>query len=460
MDRLKTVESHRYLTANNITNDESNSDHCIRGLELFHDEKSNEHFKSKKKLYHSTIQMEQMRQAMLGIKNPERFRELVASQSDLALHRAQELAAQDARDAYSSRQHPASNPLTAGKPLKSLSSSSLSDMKRLNNLMESIYGNTAPRDTRNSSWNTINTANVSESGNSSVVSDSSSTGSADSSSSGNTCGQSLFADESIRKLQERSMRRLMGIYQNNNGDGAEGSSETNSLFKFARRDSLLGLRNNKPASTKTSNASSKNSTWAVPPQEKASSPQEQLLEMFHRRQLLQEHHEQQQQQQQQQQQEEDTSSLEEQIMEMLRQRQLLQEHLRHRLQQQQQQFTSAEETTPSLQAQLIETMKRRKMLEGHGHQEQQVVCSTMENDNGLHAVNTTRLIEEYLIQQQQHHEDHKNKMKMALIAMGSTRFSIRRDTLSHVHNGENHHEVGGATAINHQSLPWSLSGMA
>lgn len=436
-----------------MTEDDSNScDHCIRGLELFHEETSNEHFKSKKKLYHTTIQIEQMRQAMLGIKNPERFRELVASQSDLALLRAQELAAQDARESYCSRKLAPSSDFTLSKPLKSMSSSSFKDMKQLNNLMESIYGSAPSRDTRNSSWNNTPAAPVSESGGASVVSDSSSTDSTESSS-GNSGRQSLFADESIRKLQERSMRRLMGIYQNNNGDGSEGSSETNSLFKFARRDSLLGLKNGKPVTNNPTNAPQQNSSWAVPPpKDKGPSPEEQLLEALRRRQLLQEHHEQQQQAAP----VEDSSSIvEEQIVEMLRQRQLLQEHLRQQLQQQQQ-LASAEDTAPSLQQQLLETMKRRKILEDHEHQ-QQTASSVLGDDSSVHGVNTTRLIEEYLIQQQQHHKDHKNKMKVALMAMGTTRFPIRRDTLSHVNTNQN--EIGG-NATNHQTLPWSLSSMA
>ena len=443
------------------------SGHCIRGLELFHEETSNEHFQSKKKLYHSTIQMEQMRQAMLGIKDPERFRELVASQSDLALHRAQELAAQDAREAYSLGGYAAPKDRIT-KPLRRMSTSSFSDMKRLDNMMESIYGNAASKEMSNSTG-IINTPTVPfhpnnkvvssfessvESGGASVVSDVSSTGSTESSS-GNNSGQSLFADESIRKLQERSMRRLMGIYQNNNGDGTEGSSETNTLFKFAKRDSLLGIRNNSTAGDATSGPR-QNSSWAVPPPEdKTPSPQEQLLQLLHRRQLLQEHHEQQQQQQAS---PEDTASLEEQIVEMLRQRQLLQEHLRQQLEQQQQ-AAATEDTTPSLQEQLMEMMERRKILEGHG-QQHQTTSSVLgsESNNNNRGSNTTSLIEEYLIQQQQHHEDHKNKMKLALMAIGTSRFPIRRDTLSHVHTESHQNEV--PAAMNHHTLPWSLSGMA
>lgn len=472
LDRLQTIESHRYLTANNMNDDSGNySGHCIRGLELFHEETTNEQFQSKKKLYHSTIQMEQMRQAMLGINDPERFRELVASQSDLALHRAQELAAQDAWEAYSLGRCTAPKDRIT-KSLKSMSTSSFSDMNRLDHMMESIYGNAASRDLSSSTGisNTPpapfhpNSKVVSslessvESGGASVVSDVSSTGSTESSSSHNS-GQSLFADESIRKLQERSMRRLMGIYQNNNGDGREGSNETKTLFKFAKRDSLLGICNTSTAANNT-NAPRQNSSWAVPPPEdKTPSPQEQQLKLLHRRQLLQEHHEQQQQQAS----PEDTTSLEEQIVEMLRQRQLLQEHLRQQLEQQQQ-AAATEDTTPSLQEQLMEMMERRKILEGHGRQHQTTSSvlgsdsGNSSNSNNNRGSNTTSLIEEYLIQQQQHHEDHKNKMKLALMAMGTTRFPIRRDTLSHVHRESHQNEA--AAAMNHHTLPWSLSGMA
>jgi hypothetical protein len=386
--------------------------------------------------------MEQMRQVMLGTKNPERFRELVASQSELALHRAQERAAQDAREVSSSFGYSLFNDRIT-KPLNSMSTSSFSDMKRLNNMMESIYGNAASRDSSNNIWNS---STPPESGGASVVSDVSSTGSTECSS-GNSSGQSLFADEGIRKLQERSMRRLMGIYQNNNGNETEGSSETNALFKFARRDSLLGIRNNSTTSD-TSNASRQNSACVAPPSEdKGPSPQEQLLELLHREQLLQEHHGQQQQHA-------DAISMEEQIVDALRQRQLLQDHIRQ--QQQQQQVASIEDSTPSVQEQLMEMMERRKVLEGH-RQQHQTTFSLLGSDSNSSS-STTGLIEEYLIQQQQRHQDHKNKMKLALMAMGTTQFPIHRDTQSHVYTDMNHNEA--SAAMNHHTLPWSLSGMA
>lgn len=437
--------------------DDSNSSHCIRGLELFQDESTNEHFMSKKKLYHSTIQMEQMRQAMLGIKDPERFRALATPQSDLALHRARELAAQDEREVYPYRVYAAPLNDLGGKPqqvqdiLKKMSTSSFSSNHRLSSLMESIYGSAPPSGT-------------SESGGASVVSDVSSTTS-NSSESSSTNGQSLFADESIRKLQERSMRRLMGIYQNNNGEGAEGASETNSLFKFARRDSLLGIRDS--TASDTTNASSKNSVWAAPQEDQAPSPQEQLLEILHRRKLLQE---QQEQQEQAMASEETTSALEDDIIEMLHQRRLLQEHIH----QQQQQMASAADATPSLQEQLVEMIQRRRILEGQQqHQEQDheqhlpqvssvlgaIGQSMVGGDSRDDNTTTSSLIENFLIQQQQHQQEHQNKMKLALMAMGASRFPIRRDTLSHVNMEPQSHD-DSAAPMNYSALPWNLASMA
>ena len=401
-----------------MSNDKGNySGHCIRGLEIFQEENSNEHFRSKKKLYHSTIHMEQMRQAMLGIKDPERYRELVSSQSDLALHRAQELAAKDAREAYSFNESSSS----VYKPSKGVS--------------------TALPDSTN---------NGADSGGASVVSDVSSTGSTESSSSSNNSGgQSVFADETIRKLQERSMRRLMGIYQNNNGEGAQESDETHELFKFARKDSLVGIRNKKLAASATVNASRQNSSWAVPAAEKRSSPQQQVVQLMRHQQILQE--------KPRQKSPDDTAVLEEQIAEMLRQREILQEHIRQ--QKLQQQAASVMNTPPSLQEQLMEMMERRRVLQGHG-QQYQTTSSDLGTHNGssTDGTTTTSLIEKYLIQQRQHHRDHKNKMKLALMAMNANRFPIRRDTLSHVPAGPSQNNA--APMSNKHTPSWSLSGMS
>jgi hypothetical protein len=74
-------------------------------LEPFRNSTTHQDMNSKLKLYKSTIIVEQCRQAMLGIKDPERFRFLVAPQSSLALHRAQQQAALDEEEVYPQRFH-------------------------------------------------------------------------------------------------------------------------------------------------------------------------------------------------------------------------------------------------------------------------------------------------------------------------------------------------------------------
>lgn len=397
------------MTANNV-NDDDSSGHCIRGLELFQDETTYEHFQSKIKLYNSTIKMEQIRQSMLRIKDPERFRVLVEPQSNLALHRAQELAAQDERDVYPFRTY------SAASDHRSMSVSSFSDMQRLNNLMESIYGNSdRPSDTSQSTWNTpgpnkiLSFQTVAESGSASMVSDGSST---KSSSSANI----------IRQLQERSMRRLTGIYQNNNGEGTEGANDTNILFKFARRDSLWGIHD----STDSENVN------AVVPADTAPSPKEQLLEILDRRQLLED-----QQQQHAASSEETAPSLEEQIVEIHHHRQLLQDHLQH----QQQQVASSEDTAPSLHEQVMEMLQHRLLLEDqqqqqqqHHHQHQQQFSSIPDaldqsmgcdsssskyNDSSSNIADS--MMENVLLQQDRRQQEHQNRMQLARMAMNAAR---------------------------------------
>lgn len=447
LDRLKTIDSHRFMTANNI-NDDDSSGHCIRGLEIFQDETTIEHFQSKRKLYYSTIKLEQIRQALLGIKDPERFRVIVEPQSDLNLHWAQELAAQDEQEVYPFHTYYAAN------DHRNMSASSFSDMQRLNNLMESIYDSSdPPRDTSQSTSNTHSPNKVSsfqpvaKSRSASMVSDGFST----SSSEANTTGQSLLFDDSIRQLQERSMRRLMGIYQNKNGEGTDGVSETNALFKFARRDSLLGIRDS---------AARENANAVVPAvsAETAPSPQEQLVEILQRRQILKD------QQQQKQQQhvassEDTTFSLEEQTVEMQHRRQLLQDHLQH----QQQHVASSDDTNPSLREQVMEMLQRRLLLEDQQQQQhfpsilgvlgQGIGCDSSNKSNDAGS-----MMEFVLLQQHQRQQEHQNRMQLAVMAMNATRFPIRRDTLSHVHTNTTHSEA--AASINHPSLPWNVTSMA
>lgn len=470
LDRLQTIDSHRQLTANNM-NDGENSSHCIRGLELFEDDSTNEHFKSKKKLYYSTIKMEQMRQGMLGIKDPQRFRDLVAAQSDLDLHRARELATQDEREIYPFRAHCATQEVRTTSQDRNQSStmpvSSFSDMHRQNNLMVSIHGSAPPSASeRSRSTGSSPTPNsfheneaVAEFGAASVVSDVSSTSSSESSAN----GKSVFADESIRKLQERSMRRLMGIYNNNNGEGTEGPSETNSLFKFARRDSLLGIGNS--TTSATANTSNQNNVRAVT-EDNAPSQQEQIMEMIHRRQLLQDHQEQQQAQSY----DDTTPCLQDQIVEMVVRRQLLQDHLQQQQQEQQQQQRQqalSEDTSTSLVEQVMEMVHRRQLLEDQQQEQQQhhhdassiiaaaaaAMGQSIGGDNNTSKPNS--MVEQFLIQQQQHQQEHKLRMQQALMAMNATRFPIRRDTLSHVHSNAIH----DGTSVNHHPLPWNVTSM-
>eukprot|EP00535_Pseudo-nitzschia_heimii_P013326 CAMPEP_0197197596 /NCGR_PEP_ID=MMETSP1423-20130617/32948_1 /TAXON_ID=476441 /ORGANISM="Pseudo-nitzschia heimii, Strain UNC1101" /LENGTH=674 /DNA_ID=CAMNT_0042651421 /DNA_START=94 /DNA_END=2118 /DNA_ORIENTATION=- len=551
-DRLQTIDSHRYMAANNIKIDDS---YCLRGLESIGDETTSENFLSKKKLYYSTIKMEQIRQGMLGIKDPDRFRMLVEAQSNLDLHRAQELAGQDMREVL-----PFLSQKTDFKPrdeyqsenqnsLQKTSVSSFSDMERLRNMMESIYG--SPPSSSDSSSNRENNLSpnpffknnaessmnvVQKMSGASVVSDGSSNDSSSSSESP-SIGQTLFSNKSIRELQQRSMRRLMGIYQNNDGEGTEGARETNSIFKFARRDSLLGIGKD-PASRKNANDSNKNSLWGVA-EDTAPSAKEQTMALLQRQQQEQQDHHHQQQQQQTASSDNATSILQKRVNELMHHRQLLeyqrqqaeQQHqqvqtnstddantiLRERItelmhqrkqlydnhhdnhqqqqQQQQQQVESSENAIPSLQDQIKGLMHRRKLLEDHIHhqqrqqQQQQQKASSddassslvehmievierrkLQRENHLERAspvtgtigprfgtddngNSSRMIEEFLIQQQQRQEEHQKRMQLAMMAMNTTPFPIRRDTLSHV-------RTDNADQSHQDSLPWNVTGMA
>eukprot|EP00529_Nitzschia_sp_RCC80_P013066 CAMPEP_0113477368 /NCGR_PEP_ID=MMETSP0014_2-20120614/20169_1 /TAXON_ID=2857 /ORGANISM="Nitzschia sp." /LENGTH=607 /DNA_ID=CAMNT_0000370455 /DNA_START=177 /DNA_END=2000 /DNA_ORIENTATION=- /assembly_acc=CAM_ASM_000159 len=85
---------------NSNSNTNNNDQYCMRGLEPFQDHVSHGSFHSKRNLHKSTVIMEQYRQTMLGLKDPCRFRFLVQSQSSLAQIRAIQLAAIDQCDVY------------------------------------------------------------------------------------------------------------------------------------------------------------------------------------------------------------------------------------------------------------------------------------------------------------------------------------------------------------------------
>jgi len=74
--------------------------YCVRGLEPFQTQIAHRELHSNRHLHQSTIIIEQVRQSLLGIRDPERFRFLAGTQSELASRRAQEQAALDEHDIY------------------------------------------------------------------------------------------------------------------------------------------------------------------------------------------------------------------------------------------------------------------------------------------------------------------------------------------------------------------------
>jgi len=98
VDRLRTVE---FLRASGGDDSALNKEfYCLRGLEPFKTSLHHEEMHSKRQFHQSTVILEQVRQSMLGIRDPERFRLLIAPQSEMALRRAQELAALDEHEVY------------------------------------------------------------------------------------------------------------------------------------------------------------------------------------------------------------------------------------------------------------------------------------------------------------------------------------------------------------------------
>jgi hypothetical protein len=73
---------------------------CFRGLEPFQTEEIRKLVSSSRKFHQSIIFEEQLNQQLFGIHDPQRFRALVADQSETALRRVQEQAAMDEREVY------------------------------------------------------------------------------------------------------------------------------------------------------------------------------------------------------------------------------------------------------------------------------------------------------------------------------------------------------------------------
>eukprot|EP00339_Tiarina_fusa_P006223 CAMPEP_0117024580 /NCGR_PEP_ID=MMETSP0472-20121206/18236_1 /TAXON_ID=693140 ORGANISM="Tiarina fusus, Strain LIS" /NCGR_SAMPLE_ID=MMETSP0472 /ASSEMBLY_ACC=CAM_ASM_000603 /LENGTH=270 /DNA_ID=CAMNT_0004731043 /DNA_START=170 /DNA_END=982 /DNA_ORIENTATION=+ len=98
VDRVRTVQCLRACGGSDKALDAKF--YCIRGLEPFQTADVHEEFNSKRHFHQSTIIIEQVRQSMMKIRDPERFRLLVAPQSEMALRRAQEIAALDEHEVY------------------------------------------------------------------------------------------------------------------------------------------------------------------------------------------------------------------------------------------------------------------------------------------------------------------------------------------------------------------------
>ena len=97
-DRLRTVKALRASGGDIRALDQSQD--CLRGLEPFQTALEHHAMNTKQRFHQTTILLEQMRQSTLGIRDPDRYRLLVAAQSEFALRRAQELAALDEHEVY------------------------------------------------------------------------------------------------------------------------------------------------------------------------------------------------------------------------------------------------------------------------------------------------------------------------------------------------------------------------
>ncbi len=100
VDRLKTIEIIR--ASGGDERSWNTNAYCVRGLEPFQSPDVHEELNSNRRFHQSTILIEQVRQSMYGLRNPERFRVMVGPQSEIAARRARELAAVDEHDVYGS----------------------------------------------------------------------------------------------------------------------------------------------------------------------------------------------------------------------------------------------------------------------------------------------------------------------------------------------------------------------
>jgi hypothetical protein len=98
VDRLRTVKCLRASEGDDRALDPKQD--SLRGLEPFQTAIKHKELHNKRQFHQTTIILEQTRQSRLSICDPERFRLLVAPRSELALRRAQELAALDEHEVY------------------------------------------------------------------------------------------------------------------------------------------------------------------------------------------------------------------------------------------------------------------------------------------------------------------------------------------------------------------------
>jgi hypothetical protein len=191
-DRFATIR--RFRASGGDLSSLDRESQCMRGLEPFWTPQGHLELQGSRKLHKSTVMLEQARQNLTQIRDAERFRIMVAAQSEQAQKRAEELANLDeleAKKAYNpdmdqTTNIPANHPALYSLPFKK-DSENLSPRSSL-----SFVPQTA----------TLPTLSLSES-------------------------------QQIRALQEHNARRLMKMY---------GSSQSNGpVFRFPiRRDSLVG----------------------------------------------------------------------------------------------------------------------------------------------------------------------------------------------------------------------------
>jgi hypothetical protein len=98
MDCVESVEALRCAEGDDLIIEQDR--YTLRGLEVFQSTEAREDYTSQRKVHQSTVLIEQARQSLYGMKNPERFRLMVGPQSELAARRARDLAAMDEHDVY------------------------------------------------------------------------------------------------------------------------------------------------------------------------------------------------------------------------------------------------------------------------------------------------------------------------------------------------------------------------